>query len=327
MKIDVFNELRAYCQELAGSPVALLPDEGVKNRLPMFLGQAYEPYRAELFGEDWTMLLPKRPGNLPAGEIAGHARLVAPITNGVFVFPNLATYERNRLLQRGIPFIVPHRQVFLPGRMVSLKERQGEVRPKDRKTLSAPAQAIVLFHLQKGKETLLLSEWARLLGYSRMTATRAGQEIVDLGLAERKEQGRTVRLEFGMDQRRLWGQVEPLMTNPVSRRVHVRLRGGRPNGAVEAGLSALARYSDLAAGRQLVLAMTPAKFKATEETPTFADTDTTIIEQWRYDPAVLSEDGMAVDRLSLYLSLRGSNDERVEAALTQMLEGVIWWRA
>lgn len=327
MKIDVFNELRAYCQELAGSPVALLPDDGVKNRLPMFLGQAYEPYRAELFGEDWTMLLPKRPGNLPAGEIAGHARLVAPITNGVFVFPNLATYERNRLLQRGIPFIVPHRQVFLPGRMVSLKERQGEVRPKDRKTLSAPAQAIVLFHLQKGKESLLLSEWARLLGYSRMTATRAGQEIVDLGLAERKEQGRTVRLEFGTDQRRLWGQVEPLMTNPVARRVDVRLRGGRPNGAVEAGLSALARYSDLAAGRQLVLAMTPAKFKATEETPTFADTDTTIIEQWRYDPAVLSEDGMAVDRLSLYLSLRGSNDEREEAALTQMLEGVIWWRA
>jgi len=326
MKIDVFNELRAYCQELAGGPVVFLPDDGLKNRLPMFLGQAYEPYRAELFGQDWTMLLPKRPGNLPPGEIASHARLVAPITNGVFVFPHLATYERNRLLQRGIPFIVPHRQVFLPGRMVSLMERQGEVRPKDRKTLSAPAQAIVLFHLQRGKEPLPLSEWARLLGYSRMTATRACLEIVDLGLGERSEQGRTVRLDFGMDHQRLWRQVEPLMTNPVARRVHVRLRGGRPNAAVEAGLSALARYSDLAAGRQLVLAMTPAMFKATKETPTFADADTTIIEQWRYDPVVLSENGMAVDRLSLYLALRGGNDERVEAALTQMTEKIAWWQ-
>ena len=38
------------------------------------------------------------------------------------------------------------------------------------------------------------------------------------------------------------------------------------------------------------------------------------VEAWTYPPAA-GADGPAVDRLSLFLSLRGSTDERVEAAL------------
>ena len=47
------------------------------------------------------------------------------------------------------------------------------------------------------------------------------------------------------------------------------------------------------------------------------------VECWTYDPHLLS-DGPAVDPLSLYLSLRGTHDERVEKALAGLLEDMPW---
>lgn len=48
---------------------------------------------------------------------------------------------------------------------------------------------------------------------------------------------------------------------------------------------------------------------------------TAIFQEWHYPPALLSKDGRTVDRLSLYLSLRDTKDERLEGALKQALEG------
>lgn len=47
------------------------------------------------------------------------------------------------------------------------------------------------------------------------------------------------------------------------------------------------------------------------------------LEIWKYDPRLLSGNGQ-VDTLSLYLSLAGSDNERVEAALDALLENMPW---
>ncbi|MFA7176805.1 MAG: hypothetical protein WC114_06125, partial [Smithellaceae bacterium] len=47
------------------------------------------------------------------------------------------------------------------------------------------------------------------------------------------------------------------------------------------------------------------------------------IEVWSYEPALFAMDGV-VDRLSLFLSLRDEEDERVEAALEQMMREMQW---
>src|ERR1035441_3386072 len=200
------DDLKYYCRELAGQPVAIALDEAAKGRLPTFLGQTYEPYQAELFGQTWALLLCKRRDTPTPGEVVGHARVAAQALGKTvaFVFGKLASYERNRLVQKGVPFIVPRRQVFLPGAFVALKEHQeaGYPRPEG-KMHSAPAQLVVLFHIQKRKdqEPLPLHEWARLLGYSRMTMTRVCQELVDTGLANRVGRGKVVLLQFKVDRR------------------------------------------------------------------------------------------------------------------------------
>jgi hypothetical protein len=47
------------------------------------------------------------------------------------------------------------------------------------------------------------------------------------------------------------------------------------------------------------------------------------VELWVYDPCILAAAGRA-DRLSLYLSLHDEQDERVQAALAELLKGVEW---
>ena len=47
------------------------------------------------------------------------------------------------------------------------------------------------------------------------------------------------------------------------------------------------------------------------------------IELWKYAPALFAQDG-TVDRLSLYLSLKDSADERVQSALDVLLGEMEW---
>jgi hypothetical protein len=47
------------------------------------------------------------------------------------------------------------------------------------------------------------------------------------------------------------------------------------------------------------------------------------VQTWTYDPRVLASNGV-VDRLSLYLSVRGSPDERVAQAAEELLETFAW---
>ncbi len=84
-----------------------------------------------------------------------------------FVLFDLPSFARNRLVRKRVPFIVPHRQMFLPPDMIDLREVHGV--PRDEvKALSAPAQLMLLHHLQNRKnEQRSLSVWADILGYSK----------------------------------------------------------------------------------------------------------------------------------------------------------------
>ena len=47
------------------------------------------------------------------------------------------------------------------------------------------------------------------------------------------------------------------------------------------------------------------------------------IEIWKYAPELLAKDGV-VDRLSLYLSLKDSEDERIQIELEHLIDNMQW---
>jgi hypothetical protein len=329
MMNDVLANLRRYSAELGGDP-EIQPDEASRQRLPIFLAQIYDVAHAHLFDQDSLLFVVKGWEHPTPAEIEKHAQLLAKQfgQNIAFVFSSLPAFDRKRLLKRRIPFIVPHRQFFMPGTMLDIREVHGSsIEPKVRQTLSMPAQLVLLYHIQRraGDAPFAMQAWASALKYSKMSISRAQRELVSSGLAESSQPGREVNVKFIGNRRELWEKAAPLLRSPVRKEGYFRLPDVALVTLFKAGQSALADYTDLAEGKQRCFAAWQIFLRAQanlEEQP-YRDEDTVIIQSWWYPPQVLEQKN-TVDRLSLYLSLRQSADERIQSALAKLLDGVPW---
>jgi DNA-binding MarR family transcriptional regulator len=282
------------------------------------------------------LLFSKRNPPFTPSQIANHARIVESRlqASSAFVFLRLSASDRKRLIQRQVPFIVPGQQTYLPTALIDLREHaKSSARNLDRSAdlLSAPAQALLLFELQKKPESAAwpLHRWADTLGYSRMTLTRVVRELVSSGLCQAPAKGREVLVQLRHHGAALWREALPLFDSPIKDRRWCQVMKGADLPILEAGPTALSRFSLLAAGRTKVAALSSHAYRNAvrggKVVPlTDGDEADSLIERWRYDPARISPDGRTVDRLSLYLSLAKDPDERVQAALSQMLQEIAW---
>jgi DNA-binding MarR family transcriptional regulator len=232
------------------------------------------------------------------------------------------------MVRLGIPFIVPGSQVFLPPLLVDLRERQPVAIKRSRgKMLTPAAQCLVLFHLQR--ESLSkkpLQEIAKLIGYSPIMVTMVKRELESAGICEALKQGRSVTLSFLHDRRELWDRVEPLLSSPC-RRNWVKWAKPDPT-ALLAGMSALSHLTMISDDPLPTYALGRKIFRAHNEQGDFhvcheRDEANACLESWSYDPRILFRSAI-VDTLSLYLSLRGSADERVQQQLETLIREFPW---
>jgi hypothetical protein len=332
---SVVSLLMSYFADIGVDIKAPRRDTEAAQSLPVFLSQTYEVYRANLFDREYVLLLCRSEDRPTPAEVEKHFKLARAALgpNVAFVFLALPTFDRKRLIQRRIPFVVPGRQTYLPVALIDLREKAkgGQTtlgQPKKR--LSAPAQVLILYHLQttQGSDEWPLVKWADVLGYSRSTLTRVYKELSTASLCKPVASGRHVTLVFPRQRRELWESALPYLGSPVRTRSWARVKdmGLQMH---EAGMTALTRLTMIASGREKVYAMSSAAFEAAREDRKLVQIDypeegTVQIERWKYAPGLLSPDGQVVDRLSLYLSLQDDGDERLQAALTELLEQMRW---
>ena len=108
MRPSTVLQLKRYLETISGVSPHLQPLE--VSRLPLFLRNRYQFYSAELFGRPWRLALEDEswdPGS--AGEYEKQAETLRPLLKApvVFILPALPSNTRNRMVQKGIPFIVP----------------------------------------------------------------------------------------------------------------------------------------------------------------------------------------------------------------------------
>lgn len=326
---SLLSDLRNYLEKVSGVPPAL--EAMAVPHLPLFMRDRYTFFSAELFGRRWDLLLenePQAPGS--AGDYEAQAKKLTPLltSNPVFVFPSLPSNTRNRLVQRGVPFIVPGNQAFLPSALVDLREHFPRSTHGAKATLSPTAQLAILYHLQRESlEGMPLRFIAEKLRCSAMMLSKVKDELREAGICTIKRAGRTVLLEFPRSNQSTWELAKEKMSSPVRGVRWVRRNApGLP--ALLAGFSALSRHSLIEEDRLPTYALGPSIFDSLLKKGMLtllpdADTAHARIELWSYDPRLLS-DAETVDPLSLYLAMRSTEDERVEQALEQLLEGITW---
>jgi DNA-binding MarR family transcriptional regulator len=327
--IPLEKAFRSYWLELTGRDLTL--QDASDESLPLFLRHRYLIRTTSLFGTRYHLAIENDPADpCSPGEYADHLRVLTETIHApvALILAGIPSYARNRMVRLGIPFIVPGSQIFLPPLLVDLRERQPVAIKRSRgKMLTPAAQCLVLFHLQR--ESLSkkpLQEIAKLIGYSPIMVTMVKRELESAGICEALKQGRSVTLSFLHDRRELWDRVEPLLSSPC-RRNWVKWVKPDPV-ALLAGMSALSHLTMISDDPLPTYALGRKIFRAHNEQGDFhvcheRDEANACLESWSYDPRILSR-GAIVDTLSLYLSLRGSADERVQQQLENLIREFPW---
>lgn len=323
------GQLAKYLEQILGNPVDLRPLPA--NRLfglPVFLTSDYRFW--EWGWLDQRMVLadvgsekePPSVTELKSAHQLLSKQFKCPV---VFVYPVMDAYRRNRFVQLGLPFIVPGHQLFIPPFVSLCEQFQRTTKPMK---LSTAAQVTVLFQLyRQPADGSLLNRWAQLLGYSAMTMTKVRDELMAHGLCKREEGAKPRGLRFQLQKRELWEAARPFLLTPVKQTHWVRAQL-RPGEFPFAGLTALSKLSLLEDDSLPTYACYLKDWKRLAVIQSgleicHAEEASARIECWRYDPRRLAEKN-TVDRLSLFLSLADSPDERVRLACNEIVEGMPW---
>jgi DNA-binding transcriptional ArsR family regulator len=324
--------VRGYLDKILGIQTNPMPWANAKA-LPFLLRDRYEFFTISLLGVKRLLMVVKDKTEETPAVVRKHMDMAKQHWDEEVIYiPQVITsFNRTRLIEQRVPFIVPGRQLYLPDLGVALSENFKRFMTEPIKTYSPATQTVLLEALNNGvKETLNGTQLAEKFGYSLMTISRVLSELEETGLASVQIQGRERKVEFNLSKRELWEKAKGQLRSPVkmSQTEYERNAVTKWN-YIESGLTALAHYSHLAEPTEKTYAtdMNPAlrpKTKADYLSGPDWDHEHKIqLEVWDYDPRKFAKDGR-VDPFSLYLCLRGGQDERVEAALEEMMEKVEW---
>lgn len=329
MDDQLIKELIKYVKDTLDIALVIQPWNGSAD-LPFFLRDQYSFYQIEIIALPCILIVSKDKQDATPALVRKHIDLLRPKTGGediIYVRKQLSSFNRKRLVEQKVCFIIPGNQMYLPLLGMDFREHFKRLQSQS-ETLSPSAQLIILHALLKGQQEILRrNDLAKQYGYSVMTISRAFSEIESLGIADVTIQGRKREMILKGTKQEVWEKSLKFLRNPVVQRLYLDQSVAIPGG-IYAGLSALARYSSLAESGNTVWAISSVEGRSlTKKYQTgelsVKDLHCNEIEVWSYDPKLFATAGM-VDRLSLFISLRDDKDERVEAALEQMMKEMPW---
>ena len=319
------NLLESYLSDILGIQITIHRWKE-QNKLPFFLTITYDFDEMLLLGHPCLLMIAKKDAAVTPAKISKHQGLVQKQWSGLCIYiPNeISAYNRKRLMAHQIPFIVPGNQLYLPDLGMDLREHYQKLR-NPIKHFSPATQVVVIHALVCGIQAHFTpSELVKTLGYTLMTMTRAFDELETANIGEVKRKGKERWWQFKRSKEELWNQTKPLMKTPVKKQTWAIHK--KP--IAIAGLSALAHYSMLSTPARPTYAIGVDQWKIWKqegvEECLSADDALFDLEIWHYNPDLfLSTRSHIIDPFSLYLSLDSKADERIESALSEMMEKII----
>jgi len=332
--------LRQYIETILGEEVHF--DELVvaqKAKLPFYLSQTYQLFAAPLFNHELIFAKHIDTKSFTVSQSVNNLEKLQHLLNKpiVLVLNELASYNRHRLIDKRVNFIVAGKQMFLPELFIDLRESFAKPLPEKKQTLTPSSQLLLLYHLlnqnsQWSLEEKTFKDIAERLSYTAMSITKAVDNLKQLDLITTVgEKEKYIRFKY--DKVELWNQLEEqdLWNTPVLKQIFI---DNLPSNAVTlfSNTSALPEYSDVNPSRQEFLAMDKNTYYALKKDNILIEMDTNegryCLEVWKYNPVLLAnlvqDSNPIVDPLSLYLSLKSESDERIEMALEQIKTKFLW---
>lgn len=288
-----------------------------QDSLPVYIAGSYDFHTAYIGNRRCIMLTPTEElATLPA--LKKQIVKIQQIDNVpvVFELTTVSNYRRKSLIENNIPFITD-KQVFLPfiGTMLSDEKEPQKLTGK----FVYSTQQLFLFYLYSKKKRLYTSEAGKVLPFTAMTLTRAVKQLetTDLFLVAKDGVNKFIESKYKRDE--LFEKAKVYLTTPVRKTGYIDKTQVTEN-MVFAGETALSEKTMLNPSRVVTYAISEKDYDKALLTDELIDPDKQVrLELWAYNPKQFSEDNSA-DDISLVLSFKDTNDERIEEAVDELQE-------
>jgi len=318
------KNLERYLSEVTG--LKITADPMVGGDLPHFFSRQYALYRLVVGSTPLTAVFLLEEDAFKPAQFIKHMRQVSSVDVDELcvVAHALPTYVRKRLIEKGIAFVIPKVQMYLPTLGMELRPRPGRKTPLSVERFSPATQVVLIYVLLgriKGAVTPLVL--SKQLLYSSMTMSRALDELEASKIAQVKRVGRERQVVFPESRKAIWQEALPRLRNPVSRTVRIAKGNLNQWNVLPAGITALSDRSMLGESAYPEYAVSRDAWMTMEKTGIekipVEEPGTCLLQVWCYNPELLEVDGH-VDPFSLFLSLQDEHDERIEMALEELME-------
>lgn len=339
--MDRIKQTQQYIHEILKIQTNVTPvAKNFLDKLPLFIHETYRLYKTQFFNTEILLAELKNEEEFSILQTEKHINLIKNILHVkvAIVLRDVPAYNRKRLIEKSINFIVPGKQLFLPELLMDLRESYPNFQTKKRNDRLLPsAQFLLIYQIihKNGKwklEEHTFKEIAKKLDYTPMAISNAVHNLKNHELVEitgEKEK----HIHFVYERKELWNIAakQNLLINPISKTVFVDEKP-KEQFLLFANASALPEYTNLNPDKQEYYAIEKSVFYGLQNNNTLTNVNEYegrfALEVWKYNPLTLvgelNNDLPVVDPLSLYLSLKESKNERVEMALEQIIEKYTW---
>jgi hypothetical protein len=232
---------------------------------------------------------------------------------------SLAYYERERLIDQGVYFIISDKYAFLPSLIVNTRARKVKKIVK----LIPAAQYVLFYYLLSEKKEFTIKELEGSTLFNYVALARAVSNLEDCKLCYSKtDLTRTKYIRFEDSRRELWKKSQKYLISPVKKVVYCDFM---PQGEFSiSGVNALSQYSHLNPEQYGTWAIWERHFSM--EGVQYNEIEGAYkIEVWNYPTFMpFHPENKIVDKLSLYLSMKDDPDSRIEKELEIMIEEMKW---
>ena len=295
--------------------------KSIQDKLPLSIVGNFELYDGQILGKNVLFAFINDGNIITPVQTKKQLDMIQRKTGMVTILvPRyLYSYNVSRLIVQKVNFVIPNKQMFIPSLLLDLTIVNIANEESKNDTITPLTQCLLLYHLEtESLSGRTIYELADKLSVSYASINRALRWLVSKDLIK-LEGVKTKTLQIDLSDRELWNKALPLLVSPIEQLYYT---DALLDGQTISGVNALSSYTMLNEESRQCCAVSKKDFKALKiiADKQFGQNE---IQVWKYNPRMLSSTGV-VDKLSLYLSLKDNEDERIQIELERLINEMPW---
>ncbi len=313
-----------YLRTMFGTNILMEPHSS--SNLPIYLTEHYQFYKLQLNDDSYIFIKPKEAIKLNISALKKQLTQIQKHTGlqPVLVFENLRLSQRNALIQAGLAFVVPEKQLFIPQFIMNLSEVETTVEEYGEQ-FSVATQVVFGYLLLNRIAETNAHQLSERLNYSVAAINRALKELCQRKLLNTVGNG-TRKKYIVSDGGEFWERGKQYLFDPVRTQYYVTTVFDCSNYLCSNDL-ALSQLSSLSGKGISYYATSTQDVKKIDKQCLMKEYDIfdqnyCVVEVFRYDPQLLSN-SKHIDVISLFAQFKHSREERVQIEIESLINKVL----